>query len=157
MTRQEVLDCCARGDLDLLKEMLAARSQGESTPSSHDMLVAACNAKQPQTVQFLLQKYPTTETSQKLHEAAMAGGIPVYEIILSKYPALKGHTFGHMCDPIGQAVIDGDLDMLKFLLKQGFNIQKAHFCYRPVCQLCFLLSAPIQTSLDESHVIRGYR
>ncbi|MDI1490531.1 MAG: hypothetical protein OHK93_001735 [Ramalina farinacea] len=96
------------------------------------MLVAACNAKQPETVQFLLQKYPTTETSQKLHEAAMAGGIPVYEIILSKYPELKDHGFGHTCDPIGQAVVNGDLDMLKFLLNQGFDIQMAHFCYIPV-------------------------
>lgn len=156
MTGQEVLDCCAKGDLDLLKEMLVARPRGESTPSSHDMLVAACNAKQPETVQFLLQKYPTTETSQKLHEAAMAGGIPVYEIILSKYPELKDHGFGHTCDPIGQAVVNGDLDMLKFLLNQGFDIQMAHFCYIPVCQPFSHFSTGPKV-FEESHNIRGYR
>ena len=156
MTGQEVLDCCARGNLDSLKKMLAAGPQRESTPSSHDMLVAACNAKQPQTVQFLLQKYPTTETSQKLHEAAMAGGIPVYEIILSKYPELKDHGFGHMCDPIGQAVENGDLDMVKFLLNQGFDIQMAHFCYIPVRQPFspFKLGPKV---FEEAHNMRGYR
>ena len=157
MTGQEVLDCCAKGDLDLLTKLLAARPQGESNPSSHDMLVAACNAKQPQTVQFLIQQYPTTETSQKLHEAAMAGGIPVYEIILNKYPDLKEHSFGHMCDPIGKAVMDGDLEMLKFLLKQGFDIQRAHFCYCPVCQLPFLRAGPVQNPFDEANSRGGYR
>ena len=140
MKGQELLDCCARDDLDLLKEMLAARPPDETNPSSHDMLVAACKAKQPRIAQFLIQQYPEIKTSLKLHEAAMAGGIPVYKVILDRYPELKWETFGHASDPIGKAVMDGDLEMLKFLLKEGLDINRAHFCYCPVRQFCFLLS-----------------
>lgn len=128
----EIFGCCEHGDLTRLKELLRIQSTVELVPSAHDMLLRACDASQFQIVQFLVDKYPDTKTTLPLHKAAFSGGVEIYGFILEKYPALKEHSFGHISDPISEAVLNGDTEMLDFLLARGFEAKNSHYCYVPV-------------------------
>ena len=133
-TSTSMLECCENGNLSHLKDLLAAHAETESPPLAHDMLVRACNARQPHIVQFIVERFSDVQPSLDLHSAAFSGGVDVYSIILNKFPKLKDHSFGHTSDPISQAVLNGDTVMLDFVLGQGFNVKNSHYCYIPVCR-----------------------
>ena len=135
-TTTSMLECCNNGNLSHLKDLLVAHAKTESLPSAHDMLMRACNARQPHIVQFIVERFSDIQPSLELHSAAFSGGVDVYSIILNEFPKLKDHSFGHTSDPISQAVLNGDTVMLDFVLGQGFNVKNSHYCYVPVCQPC---------------------
>ena len=59
----------------------------------------------------------------------------MYGVILTRFRELKKHGFGHASDPVSQAVLNGDLVMLDFVLGQcGFDVWNSCYYYIPVCQ-----------------------
>ncbi|KAI9748000.1 MAG: hypothetical protein M4579_007336 [Chaenotheca gracillima] len=127
----EVLSACKEDNLAQLKTMLKDRDP-DSSPSAKEMLFTASIAKSASVVQYLLDQFPSLESSLRLHEVGFDAGPEIYNMYLQRFPELFEHSFGHMGDQIGMAVLNNDLPMLSFLLNKGFNIMYAHLDYTPI-------------------------
>lgn len=154
-SQNELLRRCKNGDTSALREILKSSDtrptrlvevavhdapidmvtmfiDEASIPAQQTVLEAAALSGRDDVVHYVLEKTKPAHFSKELRDYAIAGGVPVWKELIAFEPKCVTQDVGYLGDPIGLAVFQDDLELVKFLLDNEADIERAHHSGRPV-------------------------
>lgn len=139
--KDRLLDACSRSDIQAIESLLAERDEKlhpEDDGFIQSLLSKAVASNQAETLVFLLQRYPEFPKKQQtlipVHDSIFTNGarLPVYKVLVERYPFLKDWDFGHLADHLGFAASNDDFEFVEYLLENGADAASARFFHFPV-------------------------
>lgn len=112
-------------NLHALSEILTSSSP--PAPSPLHALSLSARLSRPVAFSYLLTEYPeltsSLNTQSFLLEALTGASVPIWRIILAHKPTAKNRRFGHFGTVVERCVMDGEKELLEYLLGEGARVE----------------------------------
>lgn len=143
--QQKVLHACSTGDIKAFELLMDEHDEKEELNFRFehllsDMLGSAVRWQKPAMLRHLMDRfpqyaqYPTDRSGTKwsLREAhdnafMFPGGLPMYLILLERWPELSTWDLGERGDHLGKAAMNEDLPFVEWLLQHGEDAKMARW------------------------------
>ena len=106
---------------------LSSSSPSSSAPSPLDALSLSARLSRPVVFSYLLTQHPELTSSLNTESfllAALTGAsVPIWRIILAHEPTAKNRRFGHFGTVVERCVMQGEKELLEYLLSQGARVE----------------------------------
>ena len=140
---QRVLHACSTGNFKALEVVMDERDDDvdpESDELISEMMSAAVKQNRTEMLRHLIEQHPHFPTGHRSslgfvqRDAFMEKGLlPVYKILLEKWPKVQEMDCGELGDHLGLAACNLDVPFVEWLLQNGADATKARIMgFRPV-------------------------
>jgi len=115
-------------DLTTLDKLLATPADARpAVPLPLPALMFSALKSRPLSFQHILQTHPNLQAelnNRSLLLKAIDGGVPIWNVILEHRPEAKNQRFGHYGTVVERCVMDGEEELLTFLLEKGARVER---------------------------------
>jgi len=135
--KQRVLQACATGDFKALNILMNDRDEKadpESDQLISSMMSSAVRRNQTEMLRYLIEQYPQFPTGSQAflgvvqRDAFMEKGLlPVYMILVERWPIVQTLNCGELGDHLGLAAIHLDVPFVEYLLRHGADATQARY------------------------------
>ncbi|KAM0541482.1 hypothetical protein ACHAPJ_013217 [Fusarium lateritium] len=118
---QSLIATASAGNVDQMRTLLTAGQESPSEETIQTLLTTAAKGSHLDTVNFLLESYPSVLLEEEIVRAAVnTGSIPVFQALLNQDPQVINMTFDKRGTPLIVACMGQQTpEYLKFLLEAG--------------------------------------